>query len=141
MTFDLYHGDCLDVMAGLPDASVDCVVTDPPYGLGFPYHSYQDTRDSLRRLIESVRHVGAKGYKAQKIAPVQRQIGDALLLDDRADRSVFGGEQGHCPADLDGFTDLTNLEREIDAPVTMFRPFGSAGSTLRVLIVAGMIPS
>jgi len=31
----LYHGDCLDVMAGLPPASVDSVVTDPPYGLGF----------------------------------------------------------------------------------------------------------
>lgn len=27
-------GDCLDVLRGLPDASVDCVVTDPPYGLG-----------------------------------------------------------------------------------------------------------
>jgi adenine-specific DNA-methyltransferase len=27
----LYHGDCLEIMAGLPDASVDAVVTDPPY--------------------------------------------------------------------------------------------------------------
>lgn len=31
----LYHGDCLEVMAELPDASVDAVVTDPPYGLKF----------------------------------------------------------------------------------------------------------
>ena len=31
----LYHGDCLDVLAELPDASVDAVVTDPPYGLEF----------------------------------------------------------------------------------------------------------
>jgi len=31
----LYHGDCLDVLRELPDASVDAVVTDPPYGLGF----------------------------------------------------------------------------------------------------------
>lgn len=31
MNFDLYHGDCLDVMAGLPDASVDLTVTSPPY--------------------------------------------------------------------------------------------------------------
>jgi site-specific DNA-methyltransferase (adenine-specific) len=31
----LYHGDCLDVLAQLPDASVDSVVTDPPYGLEF----------------------------------------------------------------------------------------------------------
>ncbi len=31
----LFAGDCLDVLATLPDASVDAVVTDPPYGLEF----------------------------------------------------------------------------------------------------------
>lgn len=29
----LFHGDCIEVMQGLPDASVHAVVTDPPYGL------------------------------------------------------------------------------------------------------------
>lgn len=29
----LHHGYCLDVLRTLPDASVDSVVTDPPYGL------------------------------------------------------------------------------------------------------------
>lgn len=28
---ELHHGDCLDVMRGIPDQSVDAVVTDPPY--------------------------------------------------------------------------------------------------------------
>lgn len=32
---ELHHGDCLAVLRELPDASVDAVVTDPPYGLGF----------------------------------------------------------------------------------------------------------
>ena len=31
----LHHGDCLEVLRSLPDASVDAVVCDPPYGLGF----------------------------------------------------------------------------------------------------------
>lgn len=31
----VHHGDCLDVLRSLPDASVDAVVTDPPYGLEF----------------------------------------------------------------------------------------------------------
>lgn len=29
---EFYHGDCLDVMRGLPDASVDMVLCDLPYG-------------------------------------------------------------------------------------------------------------
>lgn len=33
--FDLWHGDCIEVMGGLPPESVDAVVTDPPYELGF----------------------------------------------------------------------------------------------------------
>jgi DNA modification methylase len=28
----LYQGDCLDILRMLPDASVDAIVTDPPYG-------------------------------------------------------------------------------------------------------------
>lgn len=35
MTYTLHLGDCLDVLKTLPDASVDAVVTDPPYELGF----------------------------------------------------------------------------------------------------------
>lgn len=31
----LYAGDCLDVLKGMADCSVDSVVTDPPYGLSF----------------------------------------------------------------------------------------------------------
>lgn len=29
---ELHHGDCLEVMREIPDATVDCVITDPPYG-------------------------------------------------------------------------------------------------------------
>ncbi len=32
---DLHHGDCLEVLASMPDACVDAVVTDPPYGIAF----------------------------------------------------------------------------------------------------------
>ena len=31
----LYHGDCREILPGLPDESVSAVVTDPPYGLAF----------------------------------------------------------------------------------------------------------
>jgi site-specific DNA-methyltransferase (adenine-specific) len=38
-----FHGDCLDLFAGLPDRSIDVVVTSPPYNLGIRYRSYADT--------------------------------------------------------------------------------------------------
>lgn len=31
----LYHGDCIEVLPTLASCSVDSIVTDPPYGLGF----------------------------------------------------------------------------------------------------------
>ncbi|SDG95993.1 DNA-methyltransferase [Klenkia brasiliensis] len=34
------HGDCLELLAELPDASIDAVVTDPPYGIGFMGHQW-----------------------------------------------------------------------------------------------------
>ena len=33
--YTLHHGDCLDVLRAMPDASVHSIVTDPPYGLSF----------------------------------------------------------------------------------------------------------
>lgn len=35
MNIDLRHGDCLEILKTLADNSVDSVITDPPYGLGF----------------------------------------------------------------------------------------------------------
>lgn len=34
MSYELHHGDCLEVMKTLPDNFYDSIVTDPPYGLG-----------------------------------------------------------------------------------------------------------
>ena len=36
----LYRADCFDVLPQLSD--IDAVVTDPPYGIGFAYRSYDD---------------------------------------------------------------------------------------------------
>lgn len=33
MSFDLYHGDCLEVLKTIPENSIDSIVTDPPYEL------------------------------------------------------------------------------------------------------------
>jgi site-specific DNA-methyltransferase (adenine-specific) len=42
--FHLHHGDCLDILPTLGEASHDLVVTSPPYNLGIGYRTYDDTR-------------------------------------------------------------------------------------------------
>lgn len=48
----LYEGDCIEVMRGLPDESVDAVVTDPPYGLEFMGKKW-DGADGFRRSLNA----------------------------------------------------------------------------------------
>jgi len=59
----LFRGDCLDVLAGLKAASVDVVVTSPPYNLGIAYGRHDDRMaedaylDWMLRVAEAVRRV------------------------------------------------------------------------------------
>lgn len=46
----VHHGDCVDVLGELPDASVDAVCTDPPYGLEFMGREWDSFRPSASRL-------------------------------------------------------------------------------------------
>lgn len=46
----LHHGDCLEVLRRIPDASIDAVVTDPPYGLEFMGKEW-DGADGFRRSL------------------------------------------------------------------------------------------
>ena len=36
------NGDCIEVMAKMPESSVDLIVTSPPYGVGIAYDSFND---------------------------------------------------------------------------------------------------
>jgi site-specific DNA-methyltransferase (adenine-specific) len=43
--FDLHHGDCIEGMARLKEASIDLIVTSPPYNLGIAYGKYSDAQE------------------------------------------------------------------------------------------------
>lgn len=39
LTNKIYCGDALALLRGIPDKSIDCIITDPPYGIDFDYYS------------------------------------------------------------------------------------------------------
>ncbi len=47
----IYHGDSREILPGLRG---DAVVTDPPYGVGFPYDEYDDTPAAWFDLIDEI---------------------------------------------------------------------------------------
>jgi DNA modification methylase len=57
------HGDCRDLLRTLPDASIDSIVTDPPYELGFMGKSWDSTGiayqvDVWRECLRVLKHGG-----------------------------------------------------------------------------------
>jgi len=47
------QGDCLEVMKDIPDKSIDLILTDPPYGVNYPYVGYEDTQENLKKLVDA----------------------------------------------------------------------------------------
>ena len=58
------EGDCLEVMKDIPDKSVDSIVTDPPYELGFMGKSWDNTGIANNPLMwaECLRVLKPGGY-------------------------------------------------------------------------------
>lgn len=58
----VYQGDCIEVMRELPEASVDAVVTDPPYGLGFMGKDWDTGSRMIGQLATGDEKRGAFAY-------------------------------------------------------------------------------
>lgn len=57
----IIHGDCIEIMRGMADKSVDLILTDPPYGIGLAYDGYDDSEknwfDLMEKAIPEMRRV------------------------------------------------------------------------------------
>ena len=51
LTIDLRLGNCLEILPTLEAESVDAVVTDPPYGIGFKYETHDDDENHYAELM------------------------------------------------------------------------------------------
>ena len=60
--FELHHGDCLEVLRGMSDNSVDSIVTDPPYGLSFMGRKWDYDVPSVEIWAECLRVLKPGGH-------------------------------------------------------------------------------
>lgn len=47
-------GDCIEIIKGMPDNSVDMLFTDPPYNKNYPYRRYKDNRIDYWEWLQDV---------------------------------------------------------------------------------------
>ncbi|MCH7534166.1 MAG: site-specific DNA-methyltransferase [Bacteroidetes bacterium] len=66
---EIILGDCIEEMKKLPENSVDAIVTDPPYGLGFMNKEW-DNPNKERELIKREKKRGEQRFKEGK-SPVK----------------------------------------------------------------------
>ena len=60
--FEIHHGNCLDILRTMPDASIDAVVTDPPYGLSFMGKRWDYDVPSVEIWEQCLRVLNPGGY-------------------------------------------------------------------------------
>lgn len=60
--YNLYHGNCLDILKTLQDNSIDSIVTDPPYGLSFMGKTWDYDVPSVDIWIECLRVLKPGGH-------------------------------------------------------------------------------
>jgi DNA modification methylase len=96
----VYLGDCVEVLAGLPEASVDAIVTDPPYGLEFMGKEWDSFKtqghDHLRHVV---RMDGAPPERGNPWASERNSYG-SVKKNPRCrlcGRLRFSGSQCDCP--------------------------------------------
>ena len=41
---EIYNMDCIDGMKLIPDKSINCIITSPPYNVGLDYDNYDDNK-------------------------------------------------------------------------------------------------
>ena len=71
---NLFNGDCLEVMKGILDGSVDLVITSPPYYNAkeySQYDSYQDYLEIMVKIFSSVREkMNSGSFLCINVSPV-----------------------------------------------------------------------
>jgi site-specific DNA-methyltransferase (adenine-specific) len=91
-TNKIINGDCVKVMASLPESCVDLVVTSPPYNVGIDYDSHND-RQSMEDYWQFTKDWLSESYRILKDdGRIAVNIPYEVNVQDRGGRILFMSE-------------------------------------------------
>jgi site-specific DNA-methyltransferase (adenine-specific) len=91
-TNKIINGDCIKVMASLPESCVDLIVTSPPYNVGIDYDSYDD-RQSMEDYWQFTKNWLSESYRILKDdGRIAVNIPYEVNVQDRGGRILFMSE-------------------------------------------------
>ena len=101
----IIQGDCLEVMKGIPDNSIDLIVTDPPYGLNF--------RSNWPSEIKKKDFI--KNDKPEDLVPLIKKVIPKLVrvMKDNSELYWFCGGGGSSPVLAWAWLAFKDLEPQI----------------------------
>ena len=91
-TNKIINGDCVKVMASLPESCVDLIVTSPPYNVGIDYDSHND-RQSMEDYWQFTKDWLSESYRVLKDdGRIAVNIPYEVNVQDRGGRILFMSE-------------------------------------------------
>jgi site-specific DNA-methyltransferase (adenine-specific) len=91
-TNKIINGDCIKVMASLPESCVDLIVTSPPYNVGIDYDSYND-KQSMEDYWQFTKDWLSESYRILKDdGRIAVNIPYEVNVQDRGGRILFMSE-------------------------------------------------
>ena len=91
-TNKIINGDCVKVMASLPESCVDLIVTSPPYNVGIDYDSYDDKK-SMEDYRQFTKDWLSESYRILKDdGRIAVNIPYEVNVQDRGGRILFMSE-------------------------------------------------
>lgn len=80
---EIYHGDCLEVMAEFPSESVDLIFADPPFNIGIRYDNTDDNRQYEEYVAWSAKWMNAAVRLLKRSGSLYIAIGDEYAAEIR----------------------------------------------------------
>ena len=116
----LYNSDCLVVLKDIIDNSVDCIVTDPPYGIGMVGKSWDKKLPSIDIWRECLRVLKPGAFSFIMCIPRQDCLSRMIINLEDAGFNISFTSIYHCFSS--GFPKATNISRFLDKRLGINRP-------------------